>query len=89
MRALGFQVKKADVRKLIADVDKEDSGLIGYDDFVELMTGRMVRLSRERGKLRLGHVRAPSYVHPTPTLAFCFAGGAGQQGGDRQGLFAV
>jgi Ca2+-binding EF-hand superfamily protein len=26
MRALGFQVKKADVRKMIADIDKDDSG---------------------------------------------------------------
>lgn len=40
MRALGFQVKKAEVRKMIADIDKED--FISFDDFVEIMTGRMV-----------------------------------------------
>ena len=44
MRALGFQVKKADVRKMIADIDKED--FWGFDDFVEIMTGRMVRRAR-------------------------------------------
>jgi hypothetical protein len=41
MRALGFQVKKAEVRKMITDIDKED--FISFDDFVEIMTGRMVR----------------------------------------------
>ena len=40
MRALGFQVKKAEVRKMISDIDKED--FISFDDFVEIMTGRMV-----------------------------------------------
>jgi Ca2+-binding EF-hand superfamily protein len=39
MRALGFQVKKADVRKMIADIDAEDT--ITFDGFVEIMTGRM------------------------------------------------
>lgn len=43
MRALGFQVKKADVRKMIAEVDKDDSGAIDFDEFVEMMTGKMVR----------------------------------------------
>ena len=41
MRALGFQVKKAEVRKMIADVNKEEAGIITFDDFVEIMTGRM------------------------------------------------
>lgn len=26
MRALGFQVKKAEVRKMIADIDKDETG---------------------------------------------------------------
>lgn len=43
MRALGFQVKKADVRRMIADVDKDDSGTIDFQEFVEMMTGKMVR----------------------------------------------
>ena len=42
MRALGFQVKKADVRKMIAEVDKDDSGAIDFGEFVEMMTGKMV-----------------------------------------------
>jgi Ca2+-binding EF-hand superfamily protein len=43
MRALGFQVKKADVRKMISEVDKDDSGAIDFDEFIEMMTGKMVR----------------------------------------------
>jgi Ca2+-binding EF-hand superfamily protein len=41
MRALGFQVKKAEVRKMIVDINKEEAGAISLEDFVEIMTGRM------------------------------------------------
>ena len=41
LRALGFQVKKADVRKMIADIDRDEQGSISFDDFTEIMTGRM------------------------------------------------
>lgn len=44
MRALGFTVKKAEVRKMIADIDKDSSGTIDFDEFVDLMTGKMVRV---------------------------------------------
>lgn len=37
-----LQVKKADVRKMIADIDKDGSGSIDFDEFVDLMTGKMV-----------------------------------------------
>ena len=43
MRALGFQVKKAEIRKMIADIDKDASGAIEFDEFIEMMTGKMVR----------------------------------------------
>ncbi|RQM31229.1 hypothetical protein B5M09_002418 [Aphanomyces astaci] len=42
MRALGFQVKKAEVRKMIADIDKDENGTIEFENFVEMMTSRMV-----------------------------------------------
>jgi centrin-1 len=41
MRALGFEVKKADVRALIASIDKDESGAIDFAEFVDMMTGRM------------------------------------------------
>ncbi len=31
MRALGFQVKKAEVRKMIADIDKDETGFVNCD----------------------------------------------------------
>lgn len=45
MRALGFQVKKAEIRQMIADIDKDESGTINVDEFIEMMTGKMVRLA--------------------------------------------
>ncbi|KAF1328923.1 Caltractin, partial [Globisporangium splendens] len=42
MRALGFRVKKAEIRQMIADIDKDESGTINQDEFIEMMTGKMV-----------------------------------------------
>ena len=42
MRALGFQVKKAEVRKMISDIDKDDSGTIDFEEFLQMMTAKMV-----------------------------------------------
>ena len=48
MRALGFQIKKAEIRKMVADVDKDENGSIEFDEFVDMMTSRMAnRDSRE------------------------------------------
>ena len=41
MRALGFTIKKAEIRQMIQDIDKDDSGTVDFDEFVEMMTGRM------------------------------------------------
>lgn len=35
-RALGFEPKKEEVRKMIADVDKDGSGTIDFDEFLRL-----------------------------------------------------
>ncbi len=42
MRALGFEPKKEEIKKMIADVDKEGTGTIEYQDFLDLMTVKMV-----------------------------------------------
>ena len=34
MRALGFEVKKAEVLKVLRDYDRDGSGKMLYDDFV-------------------------------------------------------
>ena len=36
MRALGFDVKKADVLKVLRDYDREDTGKIDFDGFNEV-----------------------------------------------------
>ncbi|MGH0185696.1 UNVERIFIED_CONTAM: hypothetical protein FKN15_018713 [Acipenser sinensis] len=42
MRALGFDVKKADVLKILKDYDREGSGKIAFDDFNEVVTDWML-----------------------------------------------
>ncbi|CAH1251492.1 CETN3 [Branchiostoma lanceolatum] len=42
MRALGFDVKKADVLKILRDYDREATGKISYEDFLEVMTDMML-----------------------------------------------
>lgn len=41
MRALGFIVRKADVRRLLSEIDKEDTNPIDFNDFLELLTPKM------------------------------------------------
>ena len=36
MRALGFDLKKAEVLKLLRDHDKDGNGLIDFDDFAKI-----------------------------------------------------
>ena len=38
IRALGFDVKKADVQKILRDCDKENTGKISLADFTEIST---------------------------------------------------
>eukprot|EP00622_Pseudochattonella_farcimen_P001112 FR735727.1.p1 GENE.FR735727.1~~FR735727.1.p1 ORF type:complete len:192 (+),score=45.71 FR735727.1:2-577(+) len=40
-RALGFQVKKAEIRQMMIDIDKETSSTILFDEFVEMATPKM------------------------------------------------
>lgn len=42
MRALGFEPKKEEIKKMIATIDKEGSGTIDYSDFLSMMTLKMV-----------------------------------------------
>lgn len=42
MRALGFEPKKEEIKKMIADIDREGSGTIDFADFLNMMTYKMV-----------------------------------------------
>ncbi|KAB5571072.1 hypothetical protein PHYPO_G00220710 [Pangasianodon hypophthalmus] len=41
MRALGFEPKKEEIKKMIADVDKDGTGKISFDDFLAIMSQKM------------------------------------------------
>lgn len=41
MRALGFDVRKAEVLKLMKEYDRNETGQIEYLDFVDIMTQKM------------------------------------------------
>merc|ERR1712091_694775 len=41
MRALGFEVKKEELKKMISDIDNDGNGDIDFGEFLEMMTGKM------------------------------------------------
>ena len=41
MRALGFEPKKEEIKKMISDIDKDGSGTIDFTEFLEMMTSKM------------------------------------------------
>jgi centrin-1 len=41
MRALGFEPKKEEIRKMVQDADKEGTGKIDFAEFLEMMTAKM------------------------------------------------
>ena len=71
LRALGFDSKKEKVRKMIADIDLDGSGTIDFEEFVEMMTGKMG--GRSNGQTPTALV-VPSALAPSPGRA----GGPGQ-----------
>ena len=44
MRALGFEPKKEEVRRILQDIDKHGDGTINFDDFMEIMSVKVVYL---------------------------------------------
>ena len=44
MRALGFEPKKDDIRRILQEVDNKGEGVIRFEEFMEIMTGKMVSL---------------------------------------------
>eukprot|EP00612_Vaucheria_litorea_P007237 CAMPEP_0171479146 /NCGR_PEP_ID=MMETSP0946-20130122/5220_1 /TAXON_ID=109269 /ORGANISM="Vaucheria litorea, Strain CCMP2940" /LENGTH=153 /DNA_ID=CAMNT_0012009959 /DNA_START=100 /DNA_END=559 /DNA_ORIENTATION=- len=41
MRALGFEPKKEEIQKMIADVSQSNNGLVNFEDFLSMMTTKM------------------------------------------------
>ena len=42
MRALGFEPKKEEIQKMIADVDDDGSGSIEFEEFLKMMTQKIL-----------------------------------------------
>merc|ERR1712072_94970 len=41
MRALGFEVKNEELKKMVADIDGDGNGTIEFVEFLQMMTGKM------------------------------------------------
>lgn len=52
MRALGFDVKKADIVKMVHDVDPNNTGSVDYPQFLEIMTERYAERNPEEEILK-------------------------------------
>ena len=65
MRALGFEPKKEEIKKMISDIDKDGNGTIDFQEFLDMMTTKMVR-GQPRASVR-ALLRAP-VRRPHPTL---------------------
>merc|ERR1712216_626099 len=62
MRALGFEPKKEEIQKMIADVDDDGSGTIGYEEFLKMMTHKILNAFRlfdddETGKISFKNLK--------------------------------
>jgi Ca2+-binding EF-hand superfamily protein len=41
MRALGFEPKKEEIKKMISDIQKENASTIDFNDFLQIMSQKM------------------------------------------------
>lgn len=70
-RALGFEPKTEEIKKMISDIDKDGSGTIDFEEFLTMMTTKMSQRDSkeeilkafrlfdddESGKISLGNLR--------------------------------
>lgn len=43
MQSLGFEAKNQTIYQMIGDIDKDGSGSIDFEEFLDMMTAKMVR----------------------------------------------
>merc|ERR1712182_25176 len=48
MRALGFEVKNEELKKMVTDIDNDGNGTIEFSEFLQMMTGKMGRRTPAR-----------------------------------------
>merc|ERR1712094_24063 len=71
MRALGFEVKNEELKKMVSDVDNDGNGTIEFGEFLEMMTGKMGEKAPARTSRRCSScstmttpTRSPSATSP-------------------------
>ena len=70
MRALGFDVKKEEIIRMLNEVDADNSGEIEFKEFVKLMTGKMVQMPPPSSSASPSLSPSPSPGPPTsPSLS--------------------
>merc|ERR1712166_999137 len=52
MRALGFEVKNEELKKMVSDVDNDGNGTIEFNEFLGMMTAKMARRTPVRTSRR-------------------------------------
>ena len=52
MQSLGFEAKNQTIYQMIADIDKDGNGTIDFDEFLDMMTAKMVSEGYIRLRLR-------------------------------------
>merc|ERR1719246_237918 len=57
MRALGFEPKREEIKKMIADVDKDGSGVIEFPEFMEMMKAFRLFDDDEASKISFHNLR--------------------------------
>ena len=75
MRALGFDVKKADVLKVLKDYDRDGTGKISFQDFSEV--SKSIYVSKAVAKSSPGKVCLSLEIYHVPYF----------NGGNFQGIF--
>merc|ERR1712205_216021 len=63
MRALGFEVKNEELKKMVSDVDNDGNGTIEFTEFLGMMTAKMAR----RTPARISRRCSSSSMTTTPT----------------------
>ncbi len=67
MRAIGFEPKKEEIYKIIADVDKDGSGVIDFPEFLDIMTGKIAERDPREEMIKAFHL-----FHDDSTGNICF-----------------
>merc|ERR1739841_280922 len=73
MRALGFEVKNEELKKMVSDVDNDGNGTIEFGEFLEMMTGKMARRTHARTSRRCSScstMTTPTRSPSATSLAF-------------------